>query len=125
MKKFIVITIAAIAALVLTSSVVKATVAPQNQETVELTGMSTLNFKMSMDRAASIFSLLPDNIRQMAIQEYNSVKGICQNKKDFNYQGVNVKTQGSADELNFTFTYQGYNVKVNNTSWEHLDQIFQ
>lgn len=127
MKKIIAITISAIAALILTGSIVKATVVPSEVEIIEFTSKAypSLNCKMSMDKAESIIRLLPEEIMENVTREYNKVSSLCKNKKDFKYQGVKVLCEGKPDNLSISFNYSGYGISVSGTSWDHLDQIFQ
>ena len=126
MKKFFKITLAAIAATLLTTVLVSATVAATAEEKVEFESseMPALNCSMALSQAHAIYSLLPEEVKAVCRDEFKKVSSKCAEKSSFTYQGVKVSTTGHEGLVDVTFTYAGSNFRVKNATWESLGNFF-
>jgi len=127
MNKVIKISVAAIAALALSTVLVSATVANFSEEKIEVSSKScpAINCTMAVSEAEGIFALLPSNIKDLCRSEYAVVSKSCKDKGSFTYQGVKVHTSGDGDTVDITFNYGGYTIAVKNTTWDRLDMMFR
>ncbi|MBQ9713365.1 MAG: hypothetical protein IJV54_13875 [Bacteroidales bacterium] len=125
MKKIIIITLAAFAALALLSA---ATPSGENLSDgvvrFESTSAPALNFSMGVSRAQEIFRLLPESLSGTITSEYTTIKEKCRNSSRFIYEGVTVSRAGTDPDLTFTFSFQGYTLSVSGVSWAELDGMF-
>lgn len=126
MKKFFKIALAAIAATLLTTVLVSATVAAAAEEKVEFESseMPALNCSMALSQAHAIYTLLPEEIRAVCRDEFRRVSARCAEKSCFTYQGVKVNTAGHEGLVDVTFSYAGSKFRVKNATWESLEGFF-
>ena len=126
MKKFIIITLAAIVAAVTLCSATSALTGNTSNGTVrfESTSMPALNFMMPVSRATDIYRLMPESITSLCGSEYEAVRDRFHNSRSFTHQGVTVMRTGENPSMTFTFTVPGYKLTVSDVSWEDLDSLF-
>lgn len=126
MKKFIIITLAAIVAAVTLCSATSCLTGITSNGTVRFESSSApaLNFSMPMSRAADIFRLLPDSVTSVCVNEYAAVRDKSLRSNSFTHQGVRIRKSGENPSMTFVFTSAGYKVTVSDVSWEELDLLF-
>lgn len=133
MKKFLKFAIAAIAAVTISSVLVSAAVADnenQNEnraESIEFSSKScpALNCSMSVTQAKTIFGLLPAQIKKQCSDEYFKLRVKCRETYSYVYQGVRITTSQKRDGVvSICLTYGDYTIKVNNTTWSNLGELF-
>lgn len=126
MKKFIIITIAAIAAAVTLCSAGSSLTGNASNGTVrfESASVPALNCTMPVSRAAAIFRLMPESVTSVCIDEYGVVRKKCLRTSSFTYEGVKVRMTGEDPSLTFDFSIPGYRVTVSGVSWDDLDVLF-
>ena len=126
MKKFIIITIAAIVAAVTLCSASSSLTGNSSDGTVrfESTSIPALNFSMLVSRATAIFRLMPESVTSACINEYQTVRRKCLRTSSFTHEGVKVRMTGENPSMTFDFSVPGYKVTVSDVSWEDLDALF-
>lgn len=126
MKKFIIITIAAIVATVTLCSASSSLTGNSSNGTVRFESTSTpaLNFSMPITRATAIFRLMPESVTTACINEYEVVRKKCLNTSSFTHEGVKVRMTGENPSMTFDFSVPGYKVTVSDVSWDDLDVLF-
>lgn len=126
MKKFIIITIAAIVATVTLCSASSSLTGNSSNGTVrfESTSIPALNFSMPVSRATDIFRLMPESVTFACINEYEAVRKKCLHSSSFTHEGVKVRVTGENPSMTFNFSFPGYKVTVSDVSWEDLDVLF-
>ena len=133
MKKFFKFAIAAIAAVTISSVLVSAAVADnenQNEnrrESIEFTSKScpAMNCSMSVSQAKTIFGLLPAQIKKQCSDEYFKLSVKRRETYSYVYQGVRITTSQKRDGIvSIRLTYGDYTIKVNNTTWFKLEELF-
>jgi len=126
MKKFIIITIAAIVAAVTLCSASSSLSGNSSDGTVrfESTSVPALNFSMPVSRATAIFRLMPESVTSACIDEYQIVRKKCLRASSFTHEGVKVRLTGESPSMTFDFSVPGYKVTVSDVSWEDLDVLF-
>ena len=126
MKKFIIITIAAIVATVTLCSASSSLTGNSSNGTVRFESTSTpaLNFSMPITRATAIFRLMPESVTTACINEYEVVRKTCLNTSSFTHEGVKVRMTGENPSMTFDFSVPGYKVTVSDVSWDDLDVLF-
>ena len=126
MKKFIIITIAAIVATVTLCSASSSLTGNSSNGTVRFESTSTpaLNFSMPITRATAIFRLMPESVTTTCINEYEVVRKKCLNTSSFTHEGVKVRVTGENPSMTFDFSVPGYKVTVSDVSWDDLDVLF-
>jgi len=127
MKKFIIITIAAIVATVTLCSASSSSLTGNSSNgTVrfESTSIPALNFLMPVSRATAIFRLMPESVTSACINEYETVRRKCHHASSFTHEGVKVRVTGENPSMTFDFSVPGYKVTVSDVSWDDLDVLF-
>lgn len=129
MKKFLKFAIAAIAAVTITTVLVSAAVAGNENETenIEFSSKScpALDCSMSVSQAKTIFGLLPAQIKKQCSNEYFKLSVKCRETYSYVYQGVRITTSQKRDGIvSICLTYGDYTIKVNNTTWFKLEELF-
>lgn len=126
MKKFIIITIAAIVATVTLCSSSSSLTGNSSNGTVrfESTSIPALNFSMPVSRATDIFRLMPESVTSACITEYEAVREKCHHSSSFTHEGVKVRKTGENPSMTFDFSIPGYKMTVSDVSWEDLDVLF-
>ena len=126
MKRFIIITLAAIAATVTLCSASSHLSGNTSNGTVrfESTSMPALNCTLPMSRAAAIYRLLPESITALCASEYEAVRSKSARSSTFTHEGVRVRISGENPSMTFTFTAPGYKLTVSDVSWEEIDLLF-
>ena len=123
MKKFILISIAAIAAAVVLCS---ATSSPTANGTVrfESSSVPALNFTMPASRAMDIYRLLPESVTTVCTDEYGTVREKCLRSSSFTHKGVKVQRTGENSSMTIILTVSGNEITLSGVSWEDLDLLF-
>ena len=126
MKKFIIITLAAIAAAVTLCSATSSSNNnfPNGIIRFESSSMPALNCTMSMKSAVDILRLMPDSIIALSMAEYDSVRDQLFDSTSFTYHGVKVKRTGENPSMTFVLTAPGYKLTVSDVSWEDIEFLF-
>ena len=126
MKKFIIITLAALVAAVTLCSATANLSGITSTGTVrfESSSVPALNFSMPMSRAAEIFRLMPESVTSVCVNEYAAVRDKSLRSSSFTHQGVKIRKSGENPSMTFVFTAPGYKVTVSDVSWEELDLLF-
>ncbi len=126
MKKFFKLSVAALAAVLLTTVLVSATVAAIADEKVEFSSsaMPNLNCSIALSQAKTIFNLMPQEIKSVCRDEFRTVSAKCARKSDFTYQGVRIRTTPHDGLVDVSFTYAGYRLTVKNATWERMKEFF-
>ena len=125
MKKFLIIAIAAIAAITLCSATFNESESDYTGSVrFESTSRPSLNFTMSLDRANDIYRLLPESVTGTCANEYKAVRRKAAASSRFIHEGVSVTLTGNDPSLTFVFSTSGYKVTVSDVSWAELDLIF-
>lgn len=126
MKKFIILTLAAIAAAVTLCSATADRNAsfPNGTIRFESSSMPVLNCTMPMKSAVDILRLMPDSIIALSMTEYEAVRDQVFHSTSFTYQGVKVKRTGENPSMTFTLTVPGYKLTVSDVSWDDIDYLF-
>ena len=129
MKKFFILAVAALAAIVsvsVMSSSVKANDEIPSEGTVsfESSAMPVLNFTMPIGQAKNIYRLVPSNIADICAKEYTTIKQKCNSSSDFTYEGVRVKVKKDGSSLTFVFSLNGNKLTASDVTWTELDTIF-
>lgn len=126
MKNYFKFIVAAVAALILTTAAVNAAVTIVAEETITVTSQSVpaANCKLALSQAESIFHLLPSEVQDQCRSEYTRLSKKCKTTPSFKYQGVSFNVSENSGLVDLTLSYKGYVLKVENTTWAHLDQIF-
>lgn len=126
MKKFIIITLAAIvAAVTLCSATIDRNASfPNGTIRFESSSMPALNCTMSMKSATDILRLMPDSIIALSMTEYDAVRDQLFNSTSFTYRGVKVKRTGENPSMTFTLTAPGYKLTVSDVSWDDIEFLF-
>ena len=125
MKKFIVILVAAFAAITLTAAISASDSVPsRGTVSFESASMPVLNFTMPFQRAEGIYSLLPGNIRDICAREYSAVKGKSLSSSRFAHEGVSVRVRNNGPTLTVELSALGYKVTADSVTMEELDRLF-
>ena len=126
MKKFLVIAVAAFAAIALTASV-SASNNPAAEGTIsfESASMPALNCSVSMKDAISIYRFAPGNIVGICEEQYMEVRDKCSESSSFTHEGVQVRVkQRNGDRVTIELSVPGYKITANNVSWDDLELMF-
>lgn len=126
MKKFIIITLAAIvAAVILCSATANLSgITPNGTVRFESTSHPALNFSMPASRAAEIFRLMPESLTSVCTKEYEAVRKKCIRSSSFTHEGVRVTRTGADPSLTIVLSTSGYKLTVSNVSLTDLDSLF-
>ena len=126
MKKFIIITIAAIVAAVTLCSATTNLSGNTPNGTVRFESAShpALNFSMPASRAAEIFRLMPESLTNVCTNEYAAVRKKCLRSSSFTHEGVRVTRTGSDPSLTIVLSTSGYKLTVSDVSLKDLDTLF-
>ena len=128
MKKTLILLAAALVAAVTLTAAASSSDNAGLQGTVsfESASMPALNFTMPLHRAADIYPLVPDNIREICAREYATVRTRCQSSSDFRHEGVKVRVQQQpgTSALTVSLSSSGYTVTASNVRWQDLDALF-
>lgn len=125
MKKFFVLLVAAAAALILTASISASDNTPsQGTVSFESSSFPALNCTMSIQRVENIYSLLPDNVRDICEREYKEVRTKCNSSSRFTHEGVSVRVMNDGTTITVELSVKGYTVTANNVTMEELDRLF-
>ena len=126
MKKFIIITLAAIVATVMLCSATTNLSGNTSNGTVrfESTSHPALNFSMPASRAAEIFRLMPESFTSVCTKEYEAVRKKCLRSSSFTHEGVRVTRTGADPSLTIVLSTSGYKLTVSDVSLKDLDSLF-
>lgn len=126
MKKFIIITLAAIVAAVILCSATANLSGITSNGTVrfESTSHPALNFSMPASRAAEIFRLMPESLTSVCTNEYAAVRKKCLRSSSFTHEGVRVTRTESDPSLTIVLSTSGYKLTVSDVSLKELDSLF-
>ena len=128
MKKTIILLAAAlVAALTLTASVSAYDEAHGiGTVTFESQALPELNVTMSLNQAAQIYRLAPENIQAMCSREYEVVRAKFSTSSRFTHEGVRIrKVEGDGATVSLEFSTSGYKILVKNATWKDMDQMFR
>ena len=106
MKKFIIITLAALVAAVTLCSATANLSGITSTGTVrfESSSVPALNFSMPMSRAAEIFRLMPESVTSVCVNEYAAVRDKSLRSSSFTHQGVKIRKSGENPSMTVGFT---------------------
>lgn len=124
MKKIIITTIAAVAAILALSSFAGTTGTSDGTVSFEAASAPALNCTLSMQNAAGIYRLLPENLAECARKEYTGIRQKSRSRSHFTHDGVDIRIKDAGATLDIVFTLNGYKVKVCDVTWETLDNLF-
>ena len=126
MKKFIIVVIAAVAAIALTASV-SASNHPSAEGTIsfESSSMPALNCSVSMKDAISIDRFAPGNIAGICEEQYMEVRRKCSKSSSFTHEGVkDCVKERNGDRVSIELSVPGYKITANNVRWDDLELMF-
>ena len=125
MKKFLIIIVAAIAAITLCSATLNESDSTLSGSVrFESTSMPSLNFTMSVSRANDIYKLMPESFAETCASEYKAVRLKAGKYTRFPHEGVSVTRTGNDPSMTIVFSKPGYKVIVSDVSWADLDLMF-
>lgn len=126
MKKIFKVSVAALAALMLTTVLVSATVAATADKKVEFScsSMPGLNCSMALSQVEAIFGLLPQEIKTVCRSEYAAISGKCRDSASFAHEGVKVSSSGHDGLVDLELSSYGCTLRVYNATWAELNAIF-
>ena len=125
MKKIIVLLVTAIAAITFTAAVSASDSVPsQGTVSFESASMLALNFTVPFQRAESICSLLPSNLRDICAKEYRTARSKYGTSSRFTHKGVSVRVMDNGQTVTLELSNQGYKLTAVNVTWEELDRLF-
>ena len=126
MKKFLVIAVAAIAAVALTASVSASdNDATEGTISFESASMPSLNCSISMKDAISLYRYVPGNIVGICGEHYTAVRNKCFQSSSFTHEGVKVRVrQSNGDRVTIELSVPGYKITANDVSWDDLELMF-
>ena len=125
MKKIIVLLVTAIAAITFTAAVSASDSVPsQGTVSFESASMPALNFTVPFQRAESICSLLPSNLRDICAKEYRTARSKYGTSSRFTHKGVSIRVMDNGQTVTLELSNQGYKLTAGNVTWEELDRLF-
>ena len=125
MKKALIIIGVVIAAISLTAYAANASSESDGTVYFECAAMPALNCSLSIVEFSRIYSMAPDNIRDICEEQYVIVSDKCAKNPRFTYQGVNVRVlKNDGKVATIEFSVPGYKITTQDVSWKDLDIIF-